>query len=165
MNENEGLVKRFYTAFQRLDAKTMNDCYSNDIAFYDPMFELLRGDEAKAMWEMLCGSAKDFVLNFDHIKDLGDDYYNCNWTATYTFSKTGRKVTNQCKAYMLIKDGKIIEHSDGWSLQKWSSQAIGIMGTLFGWAGFFRKKLKNNARKNLWNYIAKKNGQFTTDNG
>src|ERR1700712_2831718 len=132
MNENEALIKRFYTALQRRDAADMNACYSDDIAFFDPMFELLRGDEAKAMWEMLCKNAKDFSLAFDNIKDLGDGYYNCNWTATYTFSQTGRKVVNMCKAYMLIENGQIVEHSDGWSLAKWSAQAIGLPGKLFG---------------------------------
>ncbi len=153
MNENETLVKRFYTAFQQLDAKGMNACYSNDIVFYDPMFELLRGDEAKAMWEMLCKNAKDFSLQFDSIKDLDDGYYNCNWTATYTFSKSGRKVVNMCKAYMKIENGQIIEHSDGWSLAKWSAQAIGLPGKLFGWMGLFRRRLKNNAKRSLLNYM------------
>ena len=156
MNENEALVKRFYTAFQHLDAKGMNACYSNDIVFYDPMFELLRGDEAKAMWEMLCKNAKDFSLQFDSIKDLDDGYYNCNWTASYTFSKTGRKVVNMCKAYMKIENGLIIEHSDGWSLAKWSAQAIGLPGKLFGWMGLFRRRLKNNAKRSLLNYMQAK---------
>ena len=153
MNENEALVKRFYTAFQKLDATGMNACYSDEIVFYDPMFELLRGDEAKAMWEMLCKSAIDFSLQFDSIKDLDDGYYNCNWTATYTFSKTGRQVVNMCKAYMKIENGRIIEHSDGWSLAKWSAQAIGLPGKLFGWMGLFRRRLKNNARMSLLNYM------------
>jgi ketosteroid isomerase-like protein len=160
MNENEALIKRFYTAFQHLDADKMNACYSDDIAFYDPMFELLRGDQAKAMWEMLCKSAKDFSLQFADPKDEGDGYYTTNWTASYTFSKTGRKVVNQGKAYMKIEDGKIIEHSDGWSLAKWSAQAIGIMGKLFGWAGLFRRKLKNNAKRNLLSYMQRNAGHI-----
>jgi len=153
MNNDERLIERFFTAFQKLDANEMNACYSNDIAFYDPMFELLRGDDAKAMWEMLCKNAKNFSLQFDSIKNLDDGYYTCNWTATYTFSKTGRKVVNMCKAHMKIENGFITEHSDGWSLHKWSTQAIGITGQFLGWAGFFRRKLKNNARRNLLNYI------------
>lgn len=153
MNNDERLIERFFTAFQNLDAAKMNACYSDDIAFYDPMFELLRGDEAKAMWEMLCKNAKNFSLAFDNIKNLDDGYYTCNWTATYTFSKTDRLVVNMCKAHMKIENGLITEHSDGWSLQKWSAQAIGISGKLFGWAGFFRRRLKNNARRNLLHYM------------
>ncbi len=156
MNNDERLIERFFTAFQKLDARQMNACYSDDIAFYDPMFELLRGDEAKAMWEMLCTNAKNFSLAFDNIKNLDDGYYTCNWTASYIFSKTGRSVVNMCKAHMKIKNGLITEHSDGWSLQKWSAQAIGLSGKLFGWAGFYRRRLKNNARRNLLHYMENK---------
>lgn len=156
MNNDERLIERFFTAFQKLDARQMNACYSDDIAFYDPMFELLRGYEAKAMWEMLCTNAKNFSLAFDNIKNLDNGYYTCNWTATYTFSKTGRSVVNMCKAHMKIENGLITEHSDGWSLQKWSAQAIGLSGKLFGWAGFFRRRLKNNARRNLLHYMENK---------
>jgi ketosteroid isomerase-like protein len=156
MNNDERIIERFYIAFKKLDASAMNACYISDIAFYDPMFELLKGDEARAMWEMLCRNAKDFSLEFDSIKDLGEGYYSCNWVAHYTFSKTGRKVVNNCKAYMRIENGLITEHSDAWSLQKWSTQAIGVMGMLFGWAGFFRRKLKNNAKKSLMEFVERK---------
>ncbi|MFZ4770690.1 MAG: nuclear transport factor 2 family protein [Ferruginibacter sp.] len=149
MNTNEQLIHNFYTAFQQLDAKAMNACYSDDIVFYDPVFELLRADEAKAMWEMLCKNAKDFTLRFENIKDLGDDYYTCDWVASYTFSKTGRKVVNKIKAHMMIVDGIIIEHSDAFSLHKWSIQALGFSGWLLGWNSFYQRKIKNTARRNL----------------
>ena len=158
MNNDERLIERFFTAFQNLDDEKMNACYSDDVAFYDPMFELLRGNEAKAMWEMLCRNAKDFSLKFDSIKNLEDGYYTCNWTATYTFSKTGRRVVNMCKAHMKIENGLIAEHSDAWSLHKWSKQAIGITGQFLGWAGFFRRRLKNTAKRNLMHYIETKIG-------
>ena len=153
MKSNEALVEKFYTAFQHLDAKGMNSCYSDDIAFYDPMFELLRGDEVKSMWEMLCKNAKDFSLTYQNIQDLGDNYYTCEWQAEYTFSKTGRKVVNNCKAHMKIENGLITGHSDAWSLHKWSEQAIGLTGRFLGWAGFFQRKMKNAAKRNLINYI------------
>ncbi|MEQ1554588.1 MAG: nuclear transport factor 2 family protein [Ferruginibacter sp.] len=155
MNNDEKLIEKFYTSFQNLNSEGMNACYSNDIVFFDPMFDILKGDEAKAMWQMLCKSAKAFSLEFDSIKNLEDGYYNCNWKATYNFSKTGKTVINNGKAYMKIENGLITEHSDGWSFHKWSSQAIGIMGKLFGWAGFFKQKVKNNAKKTLLDYIQK----------
>ena len=131
----------------------MNSCYSDDIVFYDPAFEILRGDEVKYMWEMLCTNAKDFSLVFDSIKAKDHEYYTCNWVATYTFSKTGRKVVNHIKAYMRIEGGKIVEHSDGFSLHKWSRQALGFTGELFGWNSFFQRKIKNKARKSLLKFI------------
>ena len=156
MDINEALINKFYTAFQQKDYRTMNSCYSNDIVFYDPAFELLRGDEAKAMWEMLCKNAKDFSLTYGNIIKLDDEYYTCDWVGTYTFSKTGRKVINNVKANMRFANGEIVEHSDAFSLHKWSSQALGFMGKLFGWNSFFQRKIKNQAKRNLLKFIQSK---------
>ncbi len=154
MNESEALISRFYNALASLHADEMNACYSNDIVFYDPMFGLLKGEEAKAMWQMLCSRAQQFSLEYNGIADAGDGYYNCNWTARYTFSKTRRTVVNNGRAYMKIENGFITEHSDGWSLSKWSAQALGLAGKLFGWNNFFRRKIKNNAKRGLMEFMA-----------
>ena len=153
MNNNETLINKFYTAFQQKDYRTMNSCYSDDIVFYDPAFELLRGDEARCMWEMLCKNAKDFSLTYGNIIKLDDEYYTCDWVATYTFSKTGRKVVNSIRANMRFANGEIVEHSDAFSLHKWSSQALGLMGKLFGWNSFFQRKIKNQAKRNLLKFM------------
>ena len=157
MNTKKELIGQFYNAFQKLDYAGMNRCYSEDIAFFDPMFGLLRGDEARYMWEMLCTNAKDFSLTYDNIVELDDEYCTCDWVATYTFSKTGRKVVNKVKANMLIRNGEIVEHSDAFSLHKWSRQALGITGELFGWNSFFQRKLKNQAKRSLIRFIQAKN--------
>jgi len=156
MEAHKLVIEKFYTAFQKLDHQTMNSCYSDDIVFSDPAFGLLRGEEAKAMWEMLCKNAKDFSLTFSNIQLLDEEYATCNWVANYTFSKTGRKVVNNIKAFMKLKDGKIIEHSDAFKLSKWAAQALGWKGALLGWTGFMKRKIQNNARKNLIAFIEKK---------
>ncbi|MBK7885327.1 MAG: nuclear transport factor 2 family protein [Chitinophagaceae bacterium] len=153
MNTNEQLIIKFYNAFSKKDYVTMNSCYSDDIVFFDPVFGLLKSDTVKAMWQMLCTNAKDFSLAFDSIQHLDEEYSTCNWVATYTFSKTGRKVVNKVKAYMRFADGKIIEHSDGFSLHKWSKQALGFSGWLLGWNSFFQNKIKNKAKRSLLNFI------------
>ncbi len=157
MEANKHVIEKFYTAFQKLDHQTMNSCYSDDIVFSDPAFGLLRGDEAKSMWEMLCKNAKNFSLTFSNIQLLDEEYATCNWVATYTFSKTGRKVINSIKAFMKLKDGKIIEHSDAFKLSKWAAQALGLKGVLLGWTGFMKRRIQKNARKNLIGFIEKKN--------
>ncbi len=156
MQTNEQIVAKFYSAFQQRDAATMNSCYSDDIVFSDPAFGMLKGEEVKAMWEMLCKNAKDFSLTFSNIQLLDEEYTTCNWTATYTFSKTGRKVVNNIKAYMRLKDGKIIEHSDGFKLSKWAAQALGLPGIFLGWTNFMKRKIQKNARKSLDMYMSKK---------
>ena len=149
MNTNKELINKFYSSFQKLDHAGMNSCYSDDIIFFDPAFELLKGDEVKSMWEMLCKNATNFSLTFDNIVELDDEYCTCDWVATYTFSKTGRKVINKVRANMRFAGGKIIEHSDAFSLHKWSRQALGLSGELFGWNSFFKERSKTRQRKTL----------------
>ena len=153
MDTNAQVIEQFYTAFQKLDYQSMNACYSEDIIFSDPVFGLLKEDEVRAMWEMLCKNAKDFSLTFSNIQAIDEEYYTCHWTATYTFSKTGRKVINNIKVFMRIKDGKIIEHSDAFRLSTWIGQALGWKGVLFGWTGFMKRAVQKNARKSLTNFI------------
>ena len=150
------LLNRFYSAFQQLDYKTMQDCYSDEVIFNDPVFGLLEGNEAKAMWEMLCRNAKDFSLIYSDIEVLDDEYATCRWIATYTFSRTGKKVANHVKAFVKIKDGKIIEHSDAFRLSTWIAQAFGWKGIMFGWMNFMKRAVQKQARKSLDAFMQKK---------
>ena len=97
------------------------------------------------MWQMLCKNAKDFSLTYSNIIALDEEYCTCDWVATYTFSATGKTVINKIKANMRFADGKIIEHSDAFSVHQWSKQAFGMVGMLFGWNSLFQNKIKNKA--------------------
>ena len=153
METNKTLIEKFYSAFQKLDYGTMQDCYSDYPIFNDPVFGILEGDEVSAMWEMLCKNAKDFSLNYANIQLLDEEYATCNWTATYTFSKTGRRVVNNIKAHMRIQNGKITEHTDYFDFWKWSRQALGISGWLLGWSGYLKNRVRFNALKSLRHYM------------
>ena len=153
MQDNKIIIEQFYTAFQQQNATGMNAYYSDDIVFSDPVFMLLRGDEVKSMWRMLCGSAKEFTLSFSDIELLDEEYATCKWQASYIFSKTGKKVTNNVKAYMRLKDGKIIEHSDAFRLSTWIGQALGWKGILFGWTPIMKRAVQNNAKRTLLKYM------------
>lgn len=155
MNSNQAIVEQFYTAFSKLDYATMNGCYNEHPIFNDPAFGILQGEEVRAMWKMLCTNAKDFSLSYSNIQLLDEEYVTCNWVATYTFSKTGRKVVNNIKAHLRIQDGKISEHSDLFDIWKWSSQAMGLPGKLLGWSGFMKNKIQSNARKSLMRFMEK----------
>jgi ketosteroid isomerase-like protein len=156
MLTNEDLINKFYTAFSKLDFATMNSCYSDAIIFSDPAFGLLKGEEAKCMWEMLCTKAKNFSLTYGNIIHLDDEYSTCDWVATYTFSKTGKQVVNKIRANMRFANGKIIEHSDAFSLHKWATQALGFSGWLLGWNSMFQRKIQNTSKRNLLDYMTGK---------
>ncbi|MEP6747552.1 MAG: nuclear transport factor 2 family protein [Bacteroidota bacterium] len=155
MNGNQEVIQRFYSAFQKLDYTTMQNCYTGDAVFSDPVFGLLQGAEVRAMWEMLCKNATNFSLTFSDIQLLDEEYATCHWIAAYTFSTTGRHVVNKIKAHMRIENGKITEHTDKFDLWKWSRQALGIPGLLLGWSNFIQGKVHRNAKKSLEKFMTK----------
>ena len=74
----------------------------------------------------------------------------------YVFKKTGNKVVNKIKAFMKLKDGKIIEHSDAFRLSTWIGQALGWKGKMFGWMGWMKRAVQKIARNNLQRFMEKK---------
>lgn len=153
----KAIIEKFYGAFNELDADTMCACYHDDIVFEDPAFGVLKGDKAKAMWQMLCTSqkGKNFKIVASQIE--GDtEKGSAHWEAFYNFSKTGRKVHNKIDAKFEFKDGLIINHKDEFNLHRWAKQAMGIKGFLFGGMGFFKTKLNQQTNYLLDKFINEK---------
>ena len=153
MNSSETLITKFYSAFQKKDYKAMQECYAPEAVFTDSVFIDLNSFEVKAMWHMLSLGAKDLELVFDNIKG-SDSNASCNWTATYTFSLTKRKVRNIIQAEFELKNGKIIQHRDHFNFYRWSRQAFGLTGILLGWSPYMRKKVRSASRKRLDDFIS-----------
>lgn len=148
------LIDKFYAAFNQLDAETMASCYHKEVEFEDPAFGKLKGERAKNMWRMLCESQKGKDFKVQHSKVTDNSAY---WEAFYTFSKTGRKVHNKIHAQFEFKDGLIIKHTDYFDLHRWAKQAMGFSGAIFGWSGFFKKKLHKQTHYLLDKFEQKRN--------
>ena len=152
MDQNRELIEKFYTSFQRLDAKAMIGCYHPDIRFSDPVFPNLSGAEVGEMWRMLCSQAKNFELTFADI-EADERTGKAHWEARYDFSATGRRVHNKIDAEFEFQDGKIIKHTDKFDFWKWSSQALGPVGFILGWTPMLRKKVQKQARERLERFM------------
>lgn len=152
MHPNEKLIETFYSSFQKLDGESMAKCYHPEVKFSDPVFPGLKGDEASAMWKMLCSQAKDFILTFENI-EADENTGKAHWEATYNFSKTGKKVHNIIDAEFQFKDGKIIRHKDSFNFWTWSKMALGTVGILLGWTPLIKNKVRQQAAANLEKFI------------
>jgi ketosteroid isomerase-like protein len=155
MHPNAELIQSFYKAFQKRDAAAMAACYAPDVLFSDPVFQDLRGDRARAMWQMLCERGKDLELEFSGV-EANDQVGRADWQAWYTFSGTGRSVHNRITARFEIADGKIQTHRDTFNLWAWSSQALGLKGRLLGWAPPVQSAIRKQAAKSLDDYMVKR---------
>lgn len=152
MLEEERVINDFYSAFQKRDAEGMIVHYHPEVLFEDPAFGLLKGDEARGMWKMLCASASDLKIDFKIIK-AEKDHVDASWEALYTFSASGRKVHNKIRAHFEFKDGLILKHTDSFNLHRWASQALGWKGFLLGATSFFKKKLNKQTRRLLVKFL------------
>jgi ketosteroid isomerase-like protein len=142
------LAEEFYKAFSIRDGATMADFYWPDATFSDEVFPSLTGQEAGQMWRMLCTQGKDLSVDYT-VRSCGGQTVIVDWIARYTFSKTGRKVTNNVSATLEFRDGKIIRHRDVFSFWKWSIQALGPIGLVLGWTPLLRKQVQQQASTSL----------------
>jgi len=124
MHPNEQLIRKFYSSFQSLDANGMIECYHREVVFSDPVFGRLDGQQATAMWRMLCSRARDFTLTYNSVQ-ANSETGAAHWEARYTFSKTGRPVHNVIDAAFEFREGLIVQHIDSFNLWKWAQMALG----------------------------------------
>jgi ketosteroid isomerase-like protein len=152
MNDNEQLIQRFYTAFQKRDAAAMVACYDPDVQFSDPVFTDLKGARAGAMWTMLCERGKDLTLEFRDVRaDAATG--SAHWDAWYTFTGSGRKVHNSIDATFEFRGGRIVKHTDRFDLHGWAGQALGLPGKLLGGTSFMQNKIRGMAARGLDDYL------------
>lgn len=151
---NAEAIERFYRAFDACDAATMNALYAPDATFSDPAFGELDGDQVRAMWTMLTGQAKDLsVVVRDVVAD--DETGSAHWTATYTFTATGRPVVNEIDATFRFRDGLVVEHRDRFSFWRWSRQALGPAAIVMGSNPLGHALVTRRARGQLDAFMAK----------
>jgi ketosteroid isomerase-like protein len=154
MTTNENNIHQFYSAFSRGDVNSMFKFYSPDVKFRDPIFGLLVGKDVFSMWSMLIKKSKgDIQISLSNVK--ADEFLgSAIWTATYYYRATNRKVVNRISASFHFKDGFIIKHTDDYDIWKWSKQALGLTGYLFGWTGYMQRKINKKALLSLIKYKA-----------
>ena len=140
MHPNQQLLTSFYEAFRQKDYATMQACYADTAVFNDAVFQNLDATHVRNMWEMLIKRGKDLELTYSNI-EANDTTGSADWTATYTFSQTKRRVVNHVRANFTFENGKIVNHTDRFDFYTWSKQALGLSGLLLGWTGFMQKKV------------------------
>ena len=152
---NRELIRTLYGALGRKDGEAMAACYAPTARFRDPAFGELSGEEAGDMWRMLTDRAEDLSVELvEH--EAGEDSGSARWIARYTFTQTGRKVTNNGRASFRFAGGLIVEHVDEFSFFAWSRQALGPLGLALGWTPLLPALFRRRARSGLDEFRAKR---------
>ena len=156
MHPHETVLREFYARFAAGDAEGMARCYHPEIAFSDPVFPMLHGQEATDMWRMLLSRATDLAVTLDEAAADEDGGF-ARWTARYTFTRTGRPVVNRVRGLFAFRDGLISRHHDYFGFWRWIYQAFGPAGAVLGWLPPARWKVRKDAALALARYRGKTN--------
>jgi len=153
---SKATIEKFYAAFAKLDADTMQACYAPQAHFEDEVFTLDGPRQIGGMWRMLCEATRakglpHWKLELSQVTDR-----SAHWDAHYLFSATGRKVLNRIDAaFEFDANGLIMKHRDRFDFWAWSRQALGAPGLLLGWTPFLRNKVRAQAANNLRRFLEK----------
>ena len=157
-------IETLYTAFRMLDAARMEACYAHGARFDDPAFALQGRERIGSLWRMLCegiaaqGRA-DWRIDVEDLVVYGEGAAavgHAHWEPRYRFGPTGRRVHNLIDAtFSFDADGLILTHRDDFDFWRWSRQAIGLRGALFGWAPWFKRQARQAAERRLDRWLAR----------
>ena len=147
---SEATIQALYSALDRHDGEAAAACYTDDAVFEDPAFGRLEGGAVKDMWRMLAGRTDDLAVTLgDHGVAAHGRTGWAHWSATYTFTDTGRKVLNEIDARYTFSDGLIAEQIDSFPLRRWGAQALGTKGSVLGLTPLLSREVQKQARSNL----------------
>lgn len=152
-------IERFYGAFRRLDAATMQACYAEQARFDDEAFSLQGREAVGAMWRMLCETTREKALADWRLEYTVLGECRAQWTAHYRFVATGRLVVNRIEAeFEFDPDGLILRHRDRFDFAAWARQALGLPGLLLGWSPWLRRQVRQRAASQLARHRAARTG-------
>jgi hypothetical protein len=145
MHPNAHLIETLYTSLRDNQPNAAAACYAEDAHSEDIAFRLDGRECILQMWRLVC--SQEVHVTFDSV--FADDQKGgANWVARYTFTDTGRKVTNATTSHFVFRDAMIVNHVDRCDAVAWASQAYpfpkslaaGLIGPLRRYVA--RKKLK-----------------------
>jgi hypothetical protein len=143
-------LEDFFAAFKSLDSSEMFDLYSTEASFSDEVFSLQRKEDISRMWRFLVSniarSGRDsWSLSYNVESDT-----SASWEAKYLFCGTGRLVRNHVRSQFIFdSNGKVCQQIDTFDFWLWSRQALGLVGVLFGWTAFLKRKVRAKALDGL----------------
>ncbi|MEO8686882.1 MAG: nuclear transport factor 2 family protein [Solirubrobacteraceae bacterium] len=156
---SEATIQALYSALDGHDGGAAAACYTDDAVFEDPAFGRLTGGAVKNMWRMLAERSADLAVTLgDHGVAADGRTGWAHWSATYTFTDTGRRVRNEIDATYTFSGGLISEQVDRFPLRRWGAQALGAKGAVLGLTPLLSRGVQKQARSNLDAYSRASDG-------
>lgn len=123
------VARRFYDAFCSSDFATMDRLYAPDVRFRDEIFTFADRAGTMGMWRVLLDPDGGGRFSYT-LLGVSGEVATVRWIADYEF--LGRPVHNEITARLVVRGGRIVEHHDAFSWDRWARQALPL-GSLSTW--------------------------------
>lgn len=142
------VLDRFLQALAHRDVVTMMACYGPRASYHSPIFPHVEGDALEATWQWFCAKAPDLAMTVGK-RNASANTIHVDWTATYTFPKTGRPVVQVTQSTFTFEDAVICRHEDHFDLHAWSHMALGPLGYVLGGRRWLQRSLQRAAAERV----------------
>ena len=159
MHPNALLLERLFFSLNQHDHEAMAACYHSQATFTDIAFNLHGRHQIHAMWHMICkpGDHTSDICAMFNVIHANDQRGWVNLVDDYTFSSTGRRVTNVIDSHFRFKDGLVAEQHDFCDARTWASMAVG------GLSGFLAAEfhsLRSFKARQMLNKFVEKHSEY-----
>jgi len=122
------VAKSFYDAYCKGDMATLEKLYDPKVKWSDTITSFGDREGTMGMWRALAASHASYSYR---IVSAQGDKVVVNWLADYQL--LGNPVHNDVMATLVIKDGRIVQHTDAYSWDRWAAQVFPRLGALSSW--------------------------------
>jgi hypothetical protein len=148
-------IYHLYNCLQDRNIDGMLSCYHPNVVFHDPVFGELKRERLFYMWRMLLSRmGSNAKIEIQNVYALNKKA-TCSWSADYEYGRSKKKIHNEINSNFKFEGNRIISQSDSFDLYKWSKQANGLVGFLFGWTPTMQNMIVKQSNQFLDYYISK----------
>jgi len=142
------VLNTFLRALAQRDVEAMIRCYTTTATYHSPIFPQVEGDTLTATWQWFCAKAPDLTMVVDE-QAFEANTARVQWTATYTFPKTGRPVVQVTDSIFVFEGPQLCRHEDRFDLHRWSHMALGPLGRVLGGRRWLQRSLQRAAAERV----------------
>lgn len=124
VSRTEQVARAFYDAFCAGDVATLERLYAPDVRFQDEIFSFQDRAGTMGMWRILLAS-EGARFRYELLSTQGETA-KVRWLADYELF--GRPIHNVIEATLTIREGRVVDHKDAFSWERWSRQAFPLGG-------------------------------------
>ena len=148
MSENlKQIVHTFYEAVNKGDYDTLRDLYHPKAVYKDELFSV-KGKDVHVLWYSALQPEYKLTAVCNSV-ELIDNTVISHSEVSYYIPSVNKKIHLKKKGTFKFEKERIIHHVDVYSFKSWCIQTFGIVGFLFWWTRWLKRRVQLQAHKSI----------------